>query len=233
MNIIKCEGCPVRERTPFADLEPDLLDMIDGAKKTRKYQRGQVLFYEDNAVFGLHCIHAGKVKLYKTTPEGKRLTLRIADPGDQLGHLALFTEQPYSATSEVLEDSTVCFIDRKAIPALMAKSPATTWAIIHSLAAELASARNRATDIAYRSVRERIAGMLLRLKARYGKAENDGVRLEIVLSREDLAEIVGTTKETLVRVLSDFRQEQIIRDIGQNLLLLSPEKLAKIAGYLD
>lgn len=233
MNIIKCEGCPVRKHTPFADLAPDLLDLIDDAKKTRKYKQGQVLFYEGNPVHGLHCIYAGKVKLYKTTPDGKRLTVRIADPGDQLGHLALFTKQPYSATGEMLEDSTACFVDRKVMPALMAKSPEATWAIINCLATELANARNRATDIAYLSVRERIAGMLLQLKARYGKPEDGGVRLDIVLSREDLAEIVGTTKESLVRVLSDFRQEQLIRDEANNLFLLSPQKLAKIAGYLD
>ena len=233
MNIIKCEGCPVLKRTPFADLEPDLLELIDRAKKTRKYKQGQVLFYEDNPVYGFHCIFSGKVKLYKTTSEGKRLTLRIANPGDQLGHLALFTKQSYSATGEVLEDSTACFLDREVMPALMAKSPETTWAIINCLALELANARDRATDIAYLSVRERIAGMLLRLKASYGKSEEGGMRIDIVLSREDLAEIVGTTKESLVRVLSDFRQEQLIRDEANNLFILSPQKLAKIAGYLD
>ncbi len=233
MKPIPCEGCPVRERTAFAGLDQDLLELIDSVKKTRKYKRGQVIFYEDNPTFGLYCIHAGKVKLYKTTADGKRLTLRLADPGDQLGHLAIFTEQPYSATGEALEDSTVCFVDRKALPTLMAQSREVTWSIIHGLARGLSITRNRATDMAHRSVRERVAGMLLQLKAKYGHKDGDAVRLDIALTREDLAELIGTTKETLVRVLSDFRQEQIVADKGGKLMLLSPKKLAKIAGYLD
>ena len=233
MKPIPCEGCPVRKHTAFADLDADLLELIDGAKKTRKYKQGQVIFYEDNPAFGLYCIHAGKVKLYKTTAEGKRLTLRLADPGDQLGHLAIFTEQPYSATGEALEDSTVCFVDRQCLPTLMAKSPAATSAIIQGLARGLSITRDRATDIAHRSARERVAGMLLVLKAKYGREDGDAVRLDIALTRQDLADLIGTTKETLVRVLSDFRQMQIIADKGPNLMLLSPEKLAKIAGNID
>lgn len=223
----------MRERTAFAGLDRDLLEIIDDAKQTRKYKRRQVIFYEDNPAFGLYCIHAGKVKLYKTTADGKRLTLRLADPGDQLGHLAIFTEQPYSATGEALEDSTVCFVDRQVLPTLMAKSQEVTWSIIHGLAQGLSITRDRATDMAHRSVRERVAGMLLQLKAKYGIEDGAAVRLDIALTREDLAELIGTTKETLVRVLSDFRQEQIVADKGGKLMLLSPEKLVKIAGYLD
>ncbi|MCH8836513.1 MAG: Crp/Fnr family transcriptional regulator [Candidatus Marinimicrobia bacterium] len=233
MKMIPCEGCHVRERTAFAELEPEMLDRIDGAKQTRKYKKGQVIFYEDNPAFGLYCIYSGKVKLYKSTAEGKRLTLQIADPGDQLGHLALFTGQPYSATGEALEDSTICFVDRRCLPTLMEKNPQATWSIINGLAQGLSITRDRATDIAYRSVRERVAGMLLQLKAKYGRPEGNAVRLDIALSREDLAELIGATKESLVRVLSDFRQEQLITDKGSNLMLLSPKKLAKIAGYLD
>ena len=233
MKKIACLGCPVRERTAFDGLEPGLLDEIEGHKRTHLYQKGQVVFYEGDPAFGLYCIHAGRVKLYKATPDGKRLILRIADPGDQLGYLALFAEQPYSATGEALEDSIICFVDRQVLNPLMSEDSAVTWKVIHGLAAELSLTRDQATDIAHRSVRERMAGLLLELKARYGKPIEDGCRLDISLSREDLAQLVGTTKESAVRVLSDFRKEALIREDERKVILLASEKLAKIAGFLD
>ena len=234
MKIIECQGCPVRALTSFRSPGPELLTSIDNAKRTNHYKKGQVVFYEGDPAFGLHCINSGKVKLYKSTSEGKRLILRIANPGDQLGHLALFTDQPYSATGEALEDSVICFVDRQVLPNLMSRDSDVTWAIIHGLAAELALTRDRATVIAHSSVRERMAGLLLQLRTSYGQDDADGgVRLDIALSREDLAEMVGTTKESAVRVLSDFRQEKLIKESRRNIVLLSPHRLAEVAGFID
>ena len=230
---VECRICPDRHRSAFRSLEPELVELIDDSKRSNLYRKGQVIFYEGNPAYGLFCINSGKVKLYKTTPDGKRLILRIANPGDQLGYLALFTEQPYSATGETLEDSVICFVDRRTLYPLMSKYKDVTWAIIHGLAEELSLTRDRAMDIAHRSVRERMAGLLLLLKARYGQENDEGTLLNISLSRQDLAELIGTTKETAVRVLSDFRQEHLIKDRNRRLLLLSPKKLAEAAGFLD
>ena len=151
--------------------------------------------------------------------------------------MLFFSEHIFSEHNEVFVVEQIKLLyrvkSRRSQPTLIEKNPHATRSLIHGLAQRLSITTDRATDIAYRSVRERVAGMLLQLEAKYGRPEGDAVRLDIALSREDLAELIGATKETLVRVLSDFRQEQLITDKGSNLVLLSPKKLAKIAGYLD
>lgn len=230
---LNCLICPVRHLNAFQSFEPKVVELISDEKRSTLYSKGQVVFYEGNPSYGLYCINSGKVKLYKTTQGGKRLTLRIANPGDQLGYLSLLSDQPYSATAEVLEDAVICFIDRRTIYPHLSKKKDASWAILRMLAKELILAQDRATDIAHRPVRERMAGLLLLLKEKYGQEDAEGVRLEISLSREDLADLIGTTTETAVRVLSDFRQEHLIKDKNRHILLLAPKKLAKAAGFLD
>lgn len=209
------------------------MDLVNDSRRTKLYRKGQIVFYEGDPAFGLYCINSGKVKVYKTTAEGKRLILRIANPGDQLGYLALFSDQPYSATGEAIEDSIICFVDRRCIYPLISKNRDSGLTIIQNLAKELIVAQERATDIAHRSVRERMAGLLLLLKERYGQEDEEGILLDVTLSRGELAELIGTANETAVRVLSDFRQENLIKDKNRMILLLSPLKLSKVAGFLD
>ena len=230
---LNCLICPVRHLSAFQSLEPEIVALVNAQKRSTFYRKGQVVFYEGNPSYGLFCINSGKVKLYKTTPAGKRLTLRIANPGEQLGYLSLLAGQPYSATGEVLEDANICFIDRRTIYPLLSEKKDASWAILQILAKELILAQDRATDIAHRPVRERMAGLLLLLKQKYGQEDAEGIRLEISLPREDLADLIGTTTETAVRVLSDFRQEHLIKDKNHHIVLLTPKKLAEAAGFLD
>lgn len=228
-----CQNCPARHFSVFQTLESNLVDRIDQARTSNLYKKGQIIFYEGNPAFGMFCISTGKVKLYKTTPEGKRLIVRISGPGDQLGYLAMFGDQPYSATAEVIEDATICFVDRSTLFPLISQSNQLSLNYVKTLAKELFLVQTRATDIAHRSVRERMANLLILLERKYGRKTKDGIILDLRLSREDIAELAGTSKETAIRVLSEFRQKKLIRDHGPNVVLLSSKKLAEIAGVLE
>jgi len=230
---VDCLICPARILSVFQTLEPELIERISQTRTTNLYKKGQIIFYEGNPAFGMFCIETGKVKLYTTTPEGKRLIVRISGPGDQLGYLSMFGNQSYSATAEVIEDAMICFIDRSTLFPLISKSNTLSLNYIKTLANELFHVQARATDIAHSSVRERIAGLLIFLKEKYGKNTRDGILLNLPLSRSDLAELAGTTKETAIRTLSDFRREKLIKDQGENIVLLSPSRLASIAGFVE
>jgi len=228
-----CLICPSRDLSVFQTLEPELLDRVNQTRTSNLYKKGQIIFYEGNPAFGMFCIRTGKVKLYKSTSEGKRLIVRLSGPGDQLGYLAMFGNQPYSATAEVIEDAIICFIDRSILFPLLSKSNVLTLNYVKTVAKELFLIQSRATDIALGSVRERMASLLLLLKEKYGKKTRDRILLDIPLSRTDLAEMAGTTKETAIRVLSDFRHEKLVDDQGENIVLLQPLRLAAIAGFTD
>ncbi|MDP6457174.1 MAG: Crp/Fnr family transcriptional regulator [Candidatus Marinimicrobia bacterium] len=210
-----------------------MLKTVDRVKTDSRYKKGQIVFNEGNPVFGLYCVKEGKAKVYQMTPDGKRQILRIAGSGNTLGLRSLLAEQPYSTTAEVLEDSTLCFIDRRTLYSLISDVGDMTWKILRDLSRELIESEKRTTEMARFSVRERTAGMLLLLKEKFGRARGGGIELNILLSRQDLADLAGTSTESLVRTLTDFKNEGFVFSQGKKIVLLDAPGLARLAGVED
>ncbi|MFQ6607813.1 MAG: Crp/Fnr family transcriptional regulator [Fidelibacterota bacterium] len=217
----------------FKACEPELTLRLSSTKRVFNFNKGQVIFYEGHPVFGLYCVNAGKIKIYRTTADGKRKIMRIAGPGELIGHWSLFADESYSCTAEALEEVMVCFIDRRGFYPLISDSKEVTWQIIRNLAQELVHADKHTTEIAHLSVRERLAGMLLLLKERYSENFGAAIKINLPLTREDLADLIGSSTETTVRILSEFREEEIIRTEQRYIVILSSERLSKIAGFRD
>lgn len=213
----------------LCSLEGKGLEECNQHKTTNQYKRGQVIFYEGNQAFGLYCIFSGRVKLYKSGVDGKQQIVRIAGPGDLLGYRALFADEPYTATAETLEDATICCIDRNTFFPLLSKNPQLCLDIIKKMARELREAEDLATSIAHRSVRERMAELLLLLKEAYGKPVKRGVRIDLQLSREELGEMIGMTQETAIRLLSEFKQDGMIEVNEREITVLNPKRLLETA----
>lgn len=232
-TLQQCSMCPTHHLSIFKDFEPESFKKLQRNQRSKKFKKGQIIFHEGHPAHVLYCINSGKASLYKTTPEGKRHIMRIANPGDPMGHLAIFSNQPYSATAETLEETSVCYFDRKLIYPLLSKNADVTWNIVQRVIKELISAQNKTLDMANKSVRERVASLLLLLKEKYGKSSGDGILLDISLSREDMADLAGTSMESLVRTLSEFRSDKLIITKKRQIYIYFPEKLAMIAGFQD
>ncbi|MBC8322986.1 MAG: Crp/Fnr family transcriptional regulator [Candidatus Marinimicrobia bacterium] len=229
----QCSLCPTLHLSVFKDFEPKSFLQLKKNQRSKVYKKGQIIFHEGHPAHVFYCINLGKASLYKTTSDGKRHIMRIANPGDPMGHLALFSNQPYSATAETLEDTLVCYFDRNLIYPLLSENADVTWSIVQRLTKELISTQNKTLDMANKSVRERVASLLLLLKEKYGKSSDNGILLDICLSREDMADLAGTSMETLVRTLSDFRSDKLIVTKKRQIYISFPEKLAMIAGFQD
>lgn len=184
-------------------------------------------------MLGLYFIRSGKVKLYKSSTDGKQQILRIAGNGDILGHTSLFSNEPYHVTAEAIEDSEICFLDKNAFFAFLRNDPSMAFKLLSRLSHELIYAEGKVLDLAYKSARVRFAEFLLMLKESFGVLEKGVHRLDISLSREELAQAVGTTLETAVRLLSEFREEGFIEVKKRAISILESEKLIKIteAGF--
>ncbi|MBL7014146.1 MAG: Crp/Fnr family transcriptional regulator [Candidatus Marinimicrobia bacterium] len=217
----------------FKELEPQSVAKLDRNKTVHHYKKGQIIFLEGHPAYGLYCISKGKVKIYCTTPEGKRQILRIADKGDPVGHLAVFSGQPYAGTAEALEETSICFIDRNLIFPTLSNEKDISWEIVKRLSEDLIEAHHETTRMAHHSVTERVAGLLLLLKEKYGKKKFGGILIDIPLSREDLADLAGTSVETLVRTLTGFRDEEIIMTQKRQTIILNAIRLSEIAGLSD
>jgi CRP-like cAMP-binding protein len=228
-----CRLCHSFETGIFADLSEKSLVLLEQCKTTNHYKKKQIIFYEGNPVVGLYCIQSGKVKLYKTSGDGKQQILKIAQGGDILGHSALFTETPHLSTAEVIEESDICFLDKMKFLSVLQANPSVSLKLLGQLSRELSHVEEQVLDLAYKSVRVRFVEFLLTLKQSFGVYDEGVYRLQISLSREELAQAIGTTVETVVRLLSEFRTEGLIEVEKKSIAIREPKKLLALteAGY--
>lgn len=230
MQAQDCKTCQSRLMGMFCALDDPALSELNRGKTTNIYKKGQIVFYEGNRAYGLYCILMGRVKLYKTGIDGRHQIVRIANPGDLLGYRSLFADEPYTATAESLEDSTICCIDKNSFFPVLAKHPELAMNVIKKLSAELRSAEDLATSIAQKSVRERMAELLLMLKEAYGKtAKSGGVVISLELTRQEMGEMIGVTPETAIRLLSEFKKDGFIDVDERRITITNTKKLLDTA----
>lgn len=222
----KCQNCPSKGSGVFCDLQDTELDEISQHKVTNTYKKGQTLFVQGNHPFGLYCINSGNIKVTKTGPDGKESIVRIVKGGDVLGHRSLFTSDFYTATATALEETKVCFIDKKYILKVIEEKPSVSLHIINKLSRDMGAAENKVSSFHQKNVRERLAELLLLLKESHGEKSEDGkIKLDIKLTREEMATMIGTANETLIRFISEFKDEGLIEQEGKTIIISNEEKL--------
>lgn len=227
---LSCETCPSRGEGIFCNLEGMALKDVSNHKITNTYKKGQTLFHQGNPSFGLYCVSNGKIKVSKIGNDGKESIVRIADEGDVIGHRSLFSNESYTATATALEDSTVCFLDKKYIIDAIHNHPDIALNIITQLSHEMGQAEGRAASMFQKNVRERLAELLLNFKETYGEKEGNRIKLNIKLTREEMASIIGTANETVIRFFSEFKEEGIIEQEGKTIYIIDEEKLLEFAN---
>jgi len=196
------------------------------------FRKGQVIFGEGAHPLGLYCVNNGKIKLSHRGEDGKEQIVRLSKEGDVLGYRALLTNDTYNATAVALDDTEICFIPRDTFFNVLKNNPDLSFEIIKMLSTELRKAEDRITDLAQKPVRERMAEGLLFLKETYGY-EADGSTINLVLSREDIANLVGTATETAIRLLSEFKNDKIVEFVGKKIRILDAERLVRTAHLYD
>ncbi len=200
-----CSTCPARVGSIFRDVSPGHLVQLNQAKTTNQYRRGQTLFYEGNPSHGLFCIAAGQINLMKNGSDGKEVMLRLVGKGEMVGFRAVLMDESFAATAYVSGDAQVCFIEKRFIRQLIAEDNDLALKILTKLSFELTSVETRLTDLTNKSVRQRLSQLLLSLRETHGENCSEGTRIGVRLSRSELASMIGATPETVIRLLSEFR----------------------------
>lgn len=227
---LSCHQCPSFKLGVFSGLSVRAMEQLEAHKTLKQYKKKDIIYAEGEPLRGLFCIKSGKVNLFKTASSGKRQILKIARPGDLLGHSSMFTHSPYLTSAEALEDCAVCFWDRDGFLSIMQTNTSVTFKVMAQLSAELNRSEHQVLDLAYRSVRGRLADFLLTLMKKFAVHEKGAYRLAIDLSRQELAQAIGSTEETIVRLLSEFREDGFIKVDRKSIAILDPVKLA---GYTE
>lgn len=227
---IACENCASKDSGIFCELESHALDNVSQHKTMNNYKKGHTLFFQGNPPFGLYCINHGKIKVSKMGKDGKETIVRIATAGDVLGHRSLFSGENYSASAMAMEDSTICFVDKEYIFNLLKKEPDVAIQLIQKLSKEMGAAENHSASMFQKNVRERLAELLLNLRLKYGVEEDGRCRLDIKLTREEMASMIGTANETVIRFITEFKDEGLIVQEGKTIYIINQEKLLDFAN---
>ncbi len=190
-------------------------------RNVNTYKKKQVIYGEGNHPNKLYYISSGKVKTYQTNDDGKELVTNLYNKGDFFGHIALLEGNVYADTAETLEESEIAMIPREEFDELINLNPEVARKFIQILAKNIADKESQLLAMAYNSLRKKVADALLLVRNKY-KVTNDKT-FAIDMSRESLANIAGTATESLVRTLSDFRNEKMI-DIRDGAIIITDEK---------
>lgn len=228
---ISCQFCASRSSSLFNELHDKDLQVLSQGKTCIKYKKGQTLFYEGTRPMGLFCINSGKVKVFKMSSEGKEQILNLAKPGDFLGYRALISEEFYSASATVIEEAAICYIPKHNFLEILNSNPGFFKKMFKAVCEDLGVMEQKLVTIAQKSVRERLAATLLMLKETYGMEGKDSILIDIALSREDLANIIGTATETVIRLLSEFKSDQLIALEGKKIKVIDTQGLVKEADF--
>ena len=229
---IACTLCEHLKDSLYEGLNPEDLSRINNHKTCIQYKKGQNVFYEGTRPTGMYCMNGGKVKVYKNNVQGKEYIIYISKPGDFLGYRALLSEERYQATATVLEDAKICFIPKESFFEVLQKNPVFMKKVVKAVCHEMGIMEEKLAELAHKSVRERLAANLLMLKESYGMEGEGSVLIDLALSREDLASIVGTATETVIRLLSEFKSDGLISFEGKKIRVLEPKKLARQADLI-
>jgi CRP-like cAMP-binding protein/CheY-like chemotaxis protein len=198
------------------------LRKIIAERKGRHVKKNQVIYYESDKGNGLYLVITGRIKTIKLAEDGRELMTGIYVGEDYLGINAILSNEPYSDTATALEDSTLCLIPKDQIDHLLNHYPDVAREFIKLLANDIRDKEDQLMQLAYHSVRKRMAEALTRLHRQ--DANNEGIKI----TREDLAAMAGMATETVSRTLSDFKDEGLIEKKGSLITILKPEKLSKM-----
>jgi len=227
-KVSKCEQCITRQLNSLGELTKDELIRVSGCKTSLFIKRGEVLFDEGNYINGVFCIKDGVCKVTKMSTNGRDQIVKLVKRGDLLGERSLISEEVANLKATAINDMEVCFIPKEEIIRDLKSNTSFTMSVLKEMADSLKEADNIIVDMAQKTVKQRLAETLLFLKKSYG-SDNTEEPLKIELSREDIANIVGTATESAIRLLSLFKKEKLIHLKGKDIFILNSNKLQQIA----
>jgi CRP-like cAMP-binding protein len=212
------------------DLPKRELDMLFANTSEHLYAKGQVVFREGVYPSGIYFIEDGKVKKYKVDKDGREQIIYVANTGELVGYHALLAEERYPDSASTLEGSRIVLIPKENFLNVLNVSEVLSRRLLKTLSHEFSVFANSLALFAQRSVRERFAMQLILMREKYKQNFTPGMEVEINLSREDLASLVGTARENIVRILKDFKGEGILDTKGRRIIIKDVKGLLDIAN---
>lgn len=230
--LINCSDCHIDGNDNLSYIPKNILEELTVKSIHNKYKKSNIIFYEGNIPYGLYFIIKGKIKLFNTSKEGKEYIIKIAKEGDILGYKAFLNHGEFSASAEALEESHIRFIDKNDFMEILNKYPNFAMILLEIMAKEIKCYREVVNSLAYKTSNERIIDLLINLKNTFGVLEKNGYyRIDVQLSREEISNMIGSTLETGVRLLSWLKEKNVIETNNKYIYIKDLKSLIDISSY--
>jgi len=229
LNILdNCMSCPSRGEHLFCNLSVQASQRLNEVKSTAVYPKGAMLFIEGQMARGVFVLCSGKVKLSTTSREGKTIITKISDSGDVLGLNAVVSNRPYEVTAEMMEPGQANFIPKDSLQLMLKDFPEAAMRVAQQLSRNYYTAYEEIRTLGLAaSPSEKFAKLLLSWSTKTTQADGSS-QVRLTLTHEEIAEIIGTTRETVSRLFSEFKKKQLMQSKGAMLMIRSRIALEKI-----
>lgn len=215
----------LKKMSLFNELNNIELNKVADLANERFYPEGSIIFFEGEPGDAFYFLKSGRVKISKMTPDGEEQILKLIEPGGIFAEVILFSDEDYPATARVLEDAKVGMIKKKDFEDLIMSYPQLAIRLLRLLNTRLREAQMKVKEMGLYDTHSRTASLLLRLAQTYGSRDEGQISFKLELTRQDMASMIGTTRETVTRILSKFRKQGIIESKGNKITILNPAEL--------
>lgn len=222
--------CHIRENTLFTGLNDTQLEAFKDVVVISAHRKREMVFMEGDECTGLYIIRTGRVKVVRSSSSGKEQIISILNPGDMLGFEVFYEGEFYRNSAVAMDDCELCYIDKNSFFTILEKEPAIARKLIISMGKELNHTYERIGNLGLLNAREKLGHLLYSLAREYGVKQDSGIKLNLTLSRLEIAELLGITQETSIRLLKGFKEEGVIEIRRKEILIKSLDRLKEFGA---
>lgn len=214
----------------FDGVSPSEMQEMEKITRMEEVKKRQPLYLPGDPSSNVYLLKKGRVKIANTAPNGKEVTFDILEPGEVFGELDVLEDAPRSTSAETLDDAVICVIPRKDFDHYLAMHPTVMFKLTKLIGLRLKKIQSRVEDLVFRDVPARLAHLLLELSKSDGVAENQGIRLKVKLTHQEMANLIGCSRETVSATMGQFRDDGLIEMDGRTITLVNEKGLTDLLG---
>ncbi len=214
----------------FDGISPSEMQEMEKITRMEEVKKRQPLYLPGDPSSNVYLLKKGRVKIANTAPNGKEVTFDILEPGEVFGELDVLEDAPRSTSAETLDDAVICVIPRKDFDQYLAMHPTVMFKLTKLIGLRLKKIQSRVEDLVFREVPARLAHLLSELGKTEGVVEKQGIRLKVKLTHQEMANLIGCSRETVSTTMGQFRDDGRIQIDGRTITILKPDGLSRLVS---
>jgi CRP-like cAMP-binding protein len=211
----------------FKEIPADDMEELARVTRMELAKKKETIFLPGESSQQIYLLKTGRVKISRISEEGRELTLALLEPGEIFGELEILEGSARDTIAEAMEESQLCVIQKEQFLSLIRKKPELSFRLTKLIGLRLRRIESRVEDLVFRDVPSRLAHLIIQLSEEYGKATPDGIFLDIKITHQEMANLIGSIRETVSATLGEFKKEGLITFEGRKIIILRPELLKK------